>query len=600
VLVIVALLSVAAGWLLSRSLSRSASSPAPPVRLTVTFPADLNVRSYRLSPDGSRLVLRATSTPGTEQTTRLYTRRLDDYEVTPIAGTEGVLRFVFSPDGRWLAVLGRVDPATGERRLTKIPADGGAPPVPLASWGDTWFESFIWLDDGDLLLTRPEGAGQAIFRISTATGAVGPSRPIDFGAEGVLRTAGRRFPGQGVFVQYDTFGMRGYQTDVWLMDPQTGTGTKVVENAADAVYLSSGHLLFARGDTIMAAPFDSEARVITGELTALVSGLSTPAGPAGFGLADNGTLAYVTATGDVFARRLVAIDPSGSVTPFVPETGRFAFGVAVDDDGTRAATTVLNPTATYETWVADASRSTLRRTIALATADISSAIWSADGQSLAYYRESLDGQDGVYVQRLSGTGEPRRIAIGSKGEYFFPTSWLPDGSAVLLTKSVALKRDLVLAPTAAAGVLRPLRATPANEENAVVSDDGDLVAFASDESGRMEIYLARLVDGALGQPVPVSRGPGMHARWAPKSRRLYFSDAEGRLQSVDISLAPTLSSAAPQPVHDLEAHRVLANSWDVLADGRIVGIQRSEREDALPAINVVVNWGDEIRARLVR
>jgi hypothetical protein len=53
-------------------------------------------------------------------------------------------------------------------------------------------------------------------------------------------------------------------------------------------------------------------------------------------------------------------------------------------------------------------------------------------------------------------------------------------------------------------------------------------------------------------------------------------------------------------VHDLEAHRVLANSWDVLADGRIVGIQRSEREDALPAINVVVNWGDEIRARLVR
>ena len=595
-----AVVCLAAGWGLSRVLTDSSPRPVAPVRLTVTFPPDLSVRDSTLSPDGTRLVVRAASTAGTERTVRLYTRRLDEYDFTPIAGTDDVQRFVFSPDGRWLAVVVRVNRATGERRLTKIPVDGSAPPVVLAQWDSVWFDSFVWLDDDDLLLTRPDGADQVIFGISTATGAVGQPRKIDFATDGVLRAAGRTLAGQGLFVLYDTFGARGYQTDVWLLDPRTGAGTKVVENAAEAVYLDSGHLLFSRDDTIMAAPFDPSRRAITGEITALMSGLRSVAGPGEFDLAVNGTLTYATGPGNIYERSLVVVDQHGKVTPFVPDTGRFTIGVVLDRGGTRAVTTVFNQTATYETWVADASRSTVRRTIAVPAADVSSAIWSPNGQSLAYMRESLDEEDGLYVQALSGAGDARRLVATSKGEYFVPTSWLPDGSAIIVTKIVAQKRDVVIVPVATPGAPRALRVTAANEENALLSPDGSLVAYASDESGQMEIYVAPFADGTLGQGVPVSRGAGNRARWLPGSRRLYFSDTAGKLQVVDLTTTPALSSSAPQAVLDLETHRVLTLGWDVLADGRVVGIQRSDREDALPSINIVLNWEDEVRRRLAR
>ena len=595
ILIVVAVVGLAVGWLLPR-----AGPPVPaangPVRMTVVPPAEVRVRDFGLAPDGSQLILRAVPAGGADRDARLYARRLGEYELRPIAGTEGVQRFAFSPDARWLAVLVRVGPATGDRRLMKIPVDGSSPPVLLAQWEPVWFDSFVWLADGDLLVNRLHGQDQAILRISTATGEVGPTRTIDFGSPGMLRAAGRALPGHGVFVQYDTFGERGYQTDVWVLDPATGGGRKILENAAEPVYLDSGHLIFTRGDTIMAAAFDPTQGAIRGEITALVSGLSTPAGPAGFELADNGTLAYVTHTGEVFDRHLVAIDAAGGVAPFVPDDGRFTLGVALDPAGTRAVATVLNPNATYEAWIAESSRSTLRRAIALSKADVSHAVWSPDGQSLAYYREGLDGRDGTYLQQLVGAGDARRVFAVSTGEFAVPTSWLPDGSAVLITKTVGLKRDLHLAPIDGEGA-RVLRATPANEENAVVSSDGRLVAFASDESGQTEIHVASFANGELGQPVPVSRGAAQNrVRWAPGTHRLYFCDAAGMLLSVEITLP--LSPSAPQPAHDLEKLRVLTGSWDVTADGRIIGIRRSEREDALPSINVVLNWTNEVRRRL--
>ena len=573
----------------------------PTVRLSVTFPADLSVRDFQISPDGSRLILRAAPASGTDRRPRLYSRPLDAFEATPLAGTEGVERFTLSPDSRWIAVLMRVNVATGEKRLTKIPIDGSSPPTVLAHWDPKWFDSFIWLEDGDLLASRMETTEQVIFRISSATGAVAAPVKLALPSAGVARTMGRQLRGHGVFVQFDTFGARGYQTNIWLLDPSTGAGTQVLENAAEPVFLDNRYLLFTRDDTLMAAPFDPARGAITGEITALLSGLSSAAGPAEFGLSDNGTLTYVAGAAGVFERTLVVIDGKGNTSPFVPDTGRFAQSLALSPDGALAAVTVLNSTATYETWVADATRATLRRTIAPPKADASGAIWSPDGRSLAYFREGMDGQDGVYVQRVDGVGDARRVLPLPTGEFVWATSWLPDSSALILTRNVAQNRDLVMASMADGGAgLRTLRATPHNEENGVVSSDGRLLAFASNETGQTEIYVATFVNGTLGTPVPVSRGASNRARWAPGTRRLYFCDLANVLTAVDVTGDSVLSASPPRPVQDLAKFRIPTTTWDVFADGRIIGIQRSDTEDALPSINLVFNWTDEVKRRLGR
>jgi hypothetical protein len=77
-------------------------------------------------------------------------------------------------------------------------------------------------------------------------------------------------------------------------------------------------------------------------------------------------------------------------------------------------------------------------------------------------------------------------------------------------------------------------------------------------------------------------------------------DRAGILVSVDITTAPALTGSAPKALHDFEKLRLQRNGWDVLPDGRLVAIQRSPTEDALPSIRIVLNWLSEIRARLPR
>ena len=70
--------------------------------------------------------------------------------------------------------------------------------------------------------------------------------------------------------------------------------------------------------------------------------------------------------------------------------------------------------------------------------------------------------------------------------------------------------------------------------------------------------------------------------------------------SVDVTLTPALAATPPAAIHDLAAHRLPTNGWDVDANGRLVAIQRSPIEDALPSINIAFGWLDDVRKRLQR
>jgi serine/threonine-protein kinase len=78
---------------------------ANPVRLTVDIGADSSLidvlgASAVLSPDGTLLAFTALGSGG--ENLMLYTRRLDQLQATPLAGTEGALNPFFSPDGKWI------------------------------------------------------------------------------------------------------------------------------------------------------------------------------------------------------------------------------------------------------------------------------------------------------------------------------------------------------------------------------------------------------------------------------------------------------------------------------------------------------------------
>jgi serine/threonine-protein kinase len=580
-----------------------------PVRLSVAVPPTIRATYAGITPDGRTVILfgYARKPDGSQEPrARIYTRRLDDYELRPIPGTEGAQSYTMSPDGKWLAFVATISEESSQRRISKVPLDGSSPPVALADWDDGWNTPVAWLGDGDLLVVSDNST--KIFRLPSGGGAVKPAITIDTGPLTGYASMGSRLPNdRAVFLVLASWGPRGYQQDEWLLDPKTGKARRLIENAGSAVYSPTGHIVFTRGEGLMAAPFDLGRMAITGELTALTGGVRTPNSwdNGNFEISDDGSLIYPPGGRLGTDRRLVIVDAAGNVAPFTSERRTYETPPSVSRDGRKVAVVMPNVKGTYETWVADADRPGLRRVLALPNADCANPLWSADGQRLAYVRTARDKDDGVYVQRADGAGPPQLVLrVESQQVDVGVTSWAPDGSGLLVGKGVGGKRDMLFAPVPTGGEPgkpRILRATPYDEGGARFSPNGQLVAFVCDESGKAEVYVATYAtDGALGMPVMVSSGGGFHPVWAGDGRRLFYYDTPDKLMSVTVATKPALSATPPVVAQDLKKLRVNPFEWDVMPDGRLLAIQRGEGEDDITQFDVVLNWSSELRERMAK
>src|SRR5262252_1398230 len=82
---------------------------------------------------------------------------------------------------------------------------------------------------------------------------------------------------RGVFVSVGSYGPRGYQEDEWLLDTKTGKAQRLFEHGGNATYSATGHIIFARGESLMAAPFDLDKLAVRGEIVPLMGGVRTQA-----------------------------------------------------------------------------------------------------------------------------------------------------------------------------------------------------------------------------------------------------------------------------------------------------------------------------------
>src|SRR5262245_14585349 len=91
--------------------------------------------------------------------------------------------------------------------------------------------------------------------------------------------------------------------------------TVLVQGGSDGRYLSTGHLVYAVGTTLMALPFDLENRRSTGGAVPVVEGVMRSSGgltgAAQVAVASNGTLAFVPASAQSSRVRVAVIDRNG-------------------------------------------------------------------------------------------------------------------------------------------------------------------------------------------------------------------------------------------------------------------------------------------------
>ena len=359
--------------------------------------------------------------------------------------------------------------------------------------------------------------------------------------------------------------------------------TTILEADSNAVY-AGGSLLYLRESTLMAQPFDPKSLVTTGPAVIVAENVRIrPSGALGlFSVSENGVMAYATGE-SVF--KLAWFDRGGKRLATVGSPGAFT-SIAISPDGNRAVVD-LSEHNHREIWIYDLLRG-LRTRFA---SDSSGPIWSPDGATILF-NSAQNGKNGLYRKASDGTGAEELIYAGDLNKT--PESWSPDGKFVLYD-FIAPKTgyDIWVLPMTperpgAARIAHAWLQTEFSERMAQFSPDGRWVAYGSNESGRLEVYVAPF--SGSGGKRQVSTESGFTARWRRDGKEILYLGPDQKLRAVDVNAkGATVETGQP---HALFGPIPFSPGflYDVSADGQRILLAAPPDQDAAQGITVVQNW----------
>jgi serine/threonine-protein kinase len=274
------------------------------VALPPTTPLALFEQAIAISPDGTRIVYRA----GAERSSpMLYVRRLDDETATPLRGTEFPESPFFSPDGQWIAFFSGA-------KLKKVPATGGVPlvicDVVSTAYGGTWGP------DDTIVFATADVDFSGLLRVAAAGGT--PQR-LTTPEAGGRYTFPSFLPGGKAIVFAAASRLAGEAENASIVIRQLDTGAQrvVFTGANQPHYLTSGHLVVARAETLLTIPFDPARLEATGPAAAALEGVmfGGTGGVAQFDVSRTGHLVYATGPSSMSDREVVWVNRRGEATP---------------------------------------------------------------------------------------------------------------------------------------------------------------------------------------------------------------------------------------------------------------------------------------------
>jgi serine/threonine-protein kinase len=194
---------------------------------------------------------------------------------------------------------------------------------------------------------------------------------------------------------------------------------------------------------------------------------------------------------------------------------------------------------------------------------------------------------GIYRIDARQAGSERLWIPGDR--FRIPAAWLPGGG--LLYQENDESGGFSLWTTGLEGRGAPSRLGPERigETNPALSPDGRWVAFGSDATRRVEVYVRRLDDSTREGALRVSSDGGNFPRWRGDGRELYYVDDNGRLMAVSIELGAKPAVGTPEALFPARLEESADSQYDVTADGQRFLLNRTTIEDRVP-VSVVLGW----------
>lgn len=523
----------------------------------------------------------------------VYIRRLDRVETTLIPGSEGVnSRPFWSPDSRRLAffVGGKLKAVMVDGGDVQTLADGLA--------GNAASYSGAWSSTGVILFSQ---LGKPIYRMPDTGGTASPVLSFDASRGEVAQLLSGFLP-DGEHFLFTSGSQQGVDTYEGSLD-----GSKPVRVLDSAAVLGfarppraqTGYLLFYRNGQILLRPFDPGSARMSGNAILVESGVFNSVT-----FSPNANMFLATAkAGSISGRTLVYTENANvwaapSQITWLSREGR-ALG-SVGDPG-RLGNVQISPDQRYlafaradrgsDVWLADVRRGgTTRLTFNEGNASVP--VFSPDGERIAYASER-DGDYAILIRATNGSGAPE--AMFKTRSQVHPASWSHNGEWLACIIGIPGNWDIDLLPIASGRKRITLTNTPFDEFQPQFSPDGRWIAYASNESGRYEVYVVNVPQAAGGAAIQgrwqISIAGGQQPRWRADGKELFFLSDKGQMMSVRVdSNANGFQASPPQSLFPTGLIPLGPKYlYDVSADGRKFAILKPVSGAAAP-LKVIVNW----------
>ncbi len=402
--------AVVGRYVSNRSVSRDASS-ASRIQLDFESGPAIDGNGITISQDGRRVVAQGRDTLGQRV---LMLRDIADARLTYLLGGEAPGNPTFSPDGQWI-VYG----SAADRSMRKVSVEGG-PSVAITSMGYSNMtgvdgDSIVYLghDNAHLLIVSVNGGASRTIATLEAPRELGMYSPFGI-------------PGQRVvlFCSYSTPAER---SRIEAVNLDTGKRTVVMERACQARHMTSGHLLYSRGDALFAIAFDAEHLRVSGNPVRVMDDVfSNPSSPGkAFDVAANGTLVHRRASVWRWPRQLTYRMRDGRSEPALAATGAFS-EPRLSPDGRTIILTVQATTKSL--FLVNVARRVLAPLLK-GEADIFDAEWFADSRSFAYVRE--EPAYDIFRSAIDGSAPSVRAIVDRTDKYLNDVA--ADGGSLLYT-----------------------------------------------------------------------------------------------------------------------------------------------------------------------
>ena len=523
---------------------------------------------FTVSPEGKHFVANALGDNGVR---RLFIRDPSDPEIKPIAGTENVEGHPhFSPDAQTVYFTD----AGGN--LKGLPLSGGMPANlgKIAASG-YWFtvnsDGLVLYDDQKTIYSFLPlgGKASAVTKLDPASGEISHTWPW-------FLPDGKRF----LFLAQSRSRSGEETGTIYLAALGSETKKPLVHATSRVSYAPPGYLLFARGHTLMAVPFDLQREAVTGAEVPLLDDLHIVSAIAwaGFSASNDGVLTYRPRV-DRF--RFEWLDAGGKELPGLKRFGIF-YSFSVSPDGKRLAVSLYDEiTGKANIWAYGLDRETSSK-VTFGPLDEHFPVW-IDEHRIAYgvgERYEFGGQQAeIRLTSVDEPGPPTMLVGG--GGLRWPTGIAATGVMLLYTEVREGRREIWQVAVDGGRKPEALVRAPFNVDHGSVSPNGKWLIYTSDESGREETYVRPY--GRSGARLQVSTN-GASGIWSRDGKKIFLRHRDEVLSLAVAETGDRLELGEPQLLFSAR------DMWNFAegADGRfLVQLPLDSRQ---PPTIVITNW----------